>query len=104
VGGLASYVAGVKTSSKSRIGRSFNDGAPVRENRYLIWLLPEPQHEFVLADASMPGEPLPKIGQIDMPLAVSNLNRVPAAKPHLRLRGPGKVYKISLPTTSAIAP
>ena len=47
---LAAYIAGVEAARNRRVGGAFDDGAAVGKEGNLIGLLPELQHEGVVAD------------------------------------------------------
>ena len=71
---LAANVSCVQTACHSRVSRSFDDGAAVGEQCHLVWIVPELEHELVVADHTMRLQALTQFAEVDWPMTLVDLH------------------------------
>ena len=76
---LGANVACVKASGDADVGRSLDDGSSIGEERHFKRLLPELQHEVIVANLAVKAEPAAHVVQVDGSRVFVYLNRVPSA-------------------------
>ncbi len=86
----------IQTSRDRRVGRAFDDGAAVGEERHLVWIVPEAQDELVVPDRAMRRQSPGDFGEVDGPLPLVNLHRVASAQRNVRAAFAGEMHEVVL--------
>jgi len=70
----------VQTPRHCRVGRAFDNGAAIWEQRHLIRGVPEFQHEVIVTDSAVGLEAEVHLSEVDGPLPLMDLHGIPAAQ------------------------
>src|ERR1700737_2281093 len=99
--GLASYVSCVEASGYGGVSRTLDDGAAVREERHLIRLVPELQHEIVVPNYSMRPQSPVHLREVNRALPLMDLHGVPATQRDMWPAFTREMKKVSLAAGAA---
>src|SRR5512138_3962640 len=99
---LSTYETRVEAARDCGIGGALNDGAAVGEEGDFVGLVPELEHEFVVAHGAVDLQPGAELGEIDGPLAFVDLDRVAAAERDMRTAFTRQVHEVTPGAGAAI--
>src|SRR6185437_3934034 len=94
--GLTPDIPCVQAAGDACIGCSLDDGPAVRKQGEFVGIAPELQDKVVMFDCPVGLKAGAHFDEIHWPVALMNLDRIPAAHSDLRTPSPGQMDKVML--------
>src|SRR5450755_3227278 len=93
---LRPHVSCIQASGDGGVGGAFDDGAAVGEERHLVWVVPELEHELIVLHLSVRSEAARDFFEVDGTLAFVDLNGVASAHGNVGAADTSEVNEVAL--------